>query len=356
MPICSIQGRDFRRFSRFELVCDPHINWLIGPNGSGKTSILEGIYLLSRGKSFRTVRRQSIWRHGAHGFTLKARITDPLRGYAHLTADATTEAISFRIQSEPVRSMSLLAGLLPVQLMDPRITPLVSGGPSDRRRFLDWGLFHVEPSFRVHWRDYARALEQRNAALRMSAPDDVLAGWERALVREGEAITSLRNAHLAELGPYLTERAMALDCPAQMTLRYQPGYPAGQTFRDALIKSRGRDRLRSITSVGPHRADVEIRIAHYAAQQVLSRGEEKRYSYALLLAQVDVFHRHTGDFPIILMDDPAAELDRLHWQRLSGILSSLPAQQFIAALENASPPVDSPVVFHVEQFAATGMV
>lgn len=95
----------------------------------------------------------------------------------------------------------------------------------------------MEPSFRVHWRDYARALEQRNAALRMSAPDDVLAGWERALVREGEAITSLRNAHLAELGPYLTERAMALDCPAQMTLRYQPGYPAGQTFRDALIKA-----------------------------------------------------------------------------------------------------------------------
>lgn len=356
MPLCSIHGRDFRRFSRFELACSPHINWLVGANGSGKTSILEGIYLLSRGKSFRTTRRQALWRHGTQGFAIKARVTDALRGHAHLTVEANTEAVRYRIQGETVRSMSLLAGLLPVQLMDPRITPLVGGSPSDRRRFIDWGLFHVEPSFHAHWRDYHRALEQRNAALRMRAADEVLMGWELALCREGDAITALRNAHLMEIDSMLGVRALALNCPQEVTLRYQPGHPAGQSLRDALLRSRDRDHQRGTTSAGPHRADIEIRVDHHPAHQMLSRGEEKRITYALLLAQVDVFHRKTGEFPVLLMDDPAAELDHDHWDRLADMLSRLPAQQFIATLENGRPVADTPAVFHVEQMGMASMV
>lgn len=348
MPLCSVQARDFRRFRQFELACSPHINWLVGSNGSGKTSILECLFLLSRGKSFRTTRRQALWRHGTHGFGIKAKVTEPVRGLAHLTVSADAQAVRSWIQGEPVRSMSVLAGLLPIQLMDPRLVPLVGGTPSDRRRFIDWGLFHVEPLFHAHWRGYNRALEQRNAALRLGAPDDVVAGWELTLCREGETITALRHAHLKDIAARFSERALMLNCPPDLELRYHPGHSAGQTLKEALLRSRERDRQRGITSVGPHRADVDIRIDQHPANQVLSRGEEKRISYGLLLAQVDVFHQYTGAFPILLIDDPAAELDLPHWQRLTDVLADLPAQQFITTLGTRRPAAGESV-FHVEQ-------
>ncbi|HXF07885.1 MAG TPA: DNA replication and repair protein RecF [Candidatus Acidoferrales bacterium] len=356
MPLCSIQGRDFRRFRRFELVCNPHTNWLVGPNGSGKTSILEGIYLLARGKSFRTTRRQVLQRQGSSGFTIKAKVTDPLRGYTHLTANTGADGIRYTIQGEAVRNMSTLAELVPVQLMDPQLTPLVAGTPRDRRRFLDWGLFHVDPSFHPHWRDYSRALEQRNSALRMGAADDVLSGWERLLAREGEIISALRNALLADICSSLYQRAIDLSGPDDTVLRYQAGSPAGQSLEEALRRSRARDRHLGITSVGPHRADIDIRIGGQPAHQILSRGEEKRLTYALLLAQVDVFHRRTGGYPILLLDDPIAELDRQSWRRLMSILESLPAQQFVTAFEDSMPQRKSISVFHVEQLDAMGMV
>ena len=356
MPLCSIQGRDFRRFRRFELVCDPHMNWLVGPNGSGKTSILEGIYLLARGKSFRTTRRQVLQRQGSAGFAIKARVTDPLRGYTHLAADGGADGIRYTIQGEAVRNMSMLAELCPVQLMDPRLTPLVAGSPRDRRRFLDWGLFHVEPSFHAHWRDYSRALEQRNGALRIGASDDVLSGWERLLAREGEVISALRNALLADISSTLYQRAVDLGGPDETALRYLAGSPAGQSLEDALRRSRARDRHLGITSIGPHRADLDIRIGGQPAHQVLSRGEEKRLTYALLLAQVDVFHRRTGGFPVLLLDDPVAELDQRSWQRLMSILESLPAQQFVTALDDGIPQWKSISLFHVEQLDTMGVV
>ena len=357
MSLCALKGRDFRLFTSLQMECHPEVNVIIGPNGSGKTSLLEAIYLLGRGKSFRTAKRQSLWRRGCDGFLLQAMLSGALDRNLGLTLNASPASLAYRLQGEPVKVLSELLPLLPVQLLDPRTTPLISGTPADRRRFMDWGLFHVEPRFHGHWRTYQRALDQRNAALRAGSSNMVLAGWEHAMIQNGLALNELRTTYLEHLLPLILPCLEKLDCLGDLECRYQSGWPREKSLEEALVSSRSRDRAQGFSSVGPHRADILIRVDGHAAFQQMSRGEEKRWTYALLLAQVIHFHQTTGQEPIVLIDDPVSELDESHWMRLSGLLAELPAQRFVTLIDpaQASLGVDG-AVFHVEQGVLSKML
>lgn len=357
MSLYALKGRDFRLFTSLQMRCHPDVNLITGPNGSGKTSLLEAIYLLGRGKSFRTARRQNLWRRGCDGFSLQAMLCGALDRRISLTLNASSASLSFRLQSEPVKVLSELPSLLPVQLLDPRTTPLISGSPSDRRRFLDWGLFHVEPRFHAHWRTYQRALDQRNAALRAGSPPLMLLGWEQAMIEHGLVLNELRATYVEHLLTLVQPCLDKLDCPGELECRYQSGWPREKSLEEALVSSRSRDRAQGFSSMGPHRADLLIRVDGHAAFQQMSRGEEKRWTYALLIAQVIHLHRVTGQKPIVLVDDPVSELDESHWQRLSGLLGELPAQRFVTLIDTAqaSLPVDG-ALFHVEQGVLTRML
>lgn len=357
MSLCALKGRDFRLFTSLKMECHPEINVIIGPNGSGKTSLLEAIYLLSRGKSFRTAKRQSLWRRGGDGFSLHAMMSSPLGRTIELTLNASATSWCFRLQGEPVKALSELPSLLPVQLLDPRTMPLISGSPAERRRFLDWGLFHVEPTFHAHWRTYQRALDQRNAALRAGSPSLVLTGWEQAMIRHGLALSELRSTYISHLLPLIKPCLDKLDCPGELECRYHPGWPREKSLEEALLSSRSRDRAQGFSSVGPHRADLLIRVDGHTAFQHMSRGEEKRWTYALLLAQVSHLHMTTGQRPIILIDDPVSELDQSHWQRLSRLLAELPAQRFVTLIDPAhADPYIGGALFHVEQGVLSRML
>ena len=357
MTIHVLKGLNFRRFEAFHLECHPHFNVVIGPNGAGKTSLLEAIYVLSRGKSFRTTRRNRLWRHGADAFSLRAELSDPLGRRLKLKLDADAQGLNVRLQDEPIRVLSAISPLLPVQLLDPRETPLVAGSPRDRRRFLDWGLFHVEPRFHHHWQMYERALGQRNAALRAAASESVLIGWEKTMVTHGEVLDQMRRAYLTELMPLMDTYREKLACTASLECRYQPGWPRERSFTESIHSHRARDRLQGFCSIGPHRADIDIRIDGIAAAHHLSRGEEKRWTYAFLLAQIAYMKHKTDREPIVLIDDPVSELDEQHWARLSELLTSLPAQQFITLIDSRYVPRTADYgVFHVEQEPASRMV
>lgn len=357
MSLHALKGRDFRLFTSLQMECHPEVNLIIGPNGSGKTSLLEAIYLLGRGKSFRTARRQSLWRRGCDRFSLQALLSGAFDRQIGLTLNASATSLSFRLQGKPVKVLSELLPLLPVQLLDPRTTPLVSGSPVDRRRFLDWGLFHVEPRFHAHWRTYQRALDQRNAALRAGSPPLMLVAWEQAMIEHGLVLNELRATYIEHLLPLLRPCLDKLDCPGELECRYQPGWPREKSLEEALVSSRSRDRAQGFSSIGPHRADLLIRVDGHAAFQQMSRGEEKRWTYALLMAQVIHLHQTTGQKPIVLVDDPVSELDESHWLRLLELLGELPAQRFVTLIDaaHARPPVDG-ALFHVEQGGLSRML
>ena len=169
MSLAELRIEDLRCIESAALEFSPELNLIAGENGAGKTSILEAIFLLGRGRSFRTRSSERLIRHGQAKLTVYGRTDDSPSRQAgiEIAADGGTRA---RINGER-RSIRLLelSAVVAVQAIDPEIHKLVDQGPERRRRWLDWLVFHVEPSFGVHWARYNRALKQRNAALRSGA-------------------------------------------------------------------------------------------------------------------------------------------------------------------------------------------
>src|SRR6476619_3442142 len=180
MSLAELRIENLRCVESAALEFSPELNLIAGENGAGKTSILEAIFLLGRGRSFRTRSSEKLIRHHQPALTVFGRTDDapPRQAGIEISADGGTRA---RINGENARSLLELSGVLPVQAIDPEIHKLIDQGPERRRRWLDWLVFHVEPTFVGNWARYNRALKQRNAALRTSAP--VIDAWDAELVR-----------------------------------------------------------------------------------------------------------------------------------------------------------------------------
>ena len=165
MSLAELRIENLRCIESAALEFSPELNLIAGENGAGKTSILEAIFLLGRGRSFRTRSTERLIRHHQPKLTVFGRTDDspPKRAGVEVAADGGTRA---RIDGANALSLLELTGVLPVQAIDPEIHKLVDQGPERRRRWLDWLVFHVEPTFGLHWARYNRALKQRNAALR----------------------------------------------------------------------------------------------------------------------------------------------------------------------------------------------
>jgi DNA replication and repair protein RecF len=222
MPLGSFRAERFRCLTEVELELDPSANLFIGPNASGKTSLLEAAFFLSRGRSFRSRRREALIAHGQEDF-LVAGVSVGGVGPKPLGVRATRADTDWHVDGAVATGIADLAEQFPAQVIDPEVHKLLEEGPSRRRRFLDWGVFHVEQNFLATWRRYHLALRQRNAALKQNASDDDLAAWERELGTCGEALAAQREAYLARLaGPLDAIGRALLDRP--ITLVHHAGW------------------------------------------------------------------------------------------------------------------------------------
>ena len=193
MILESLGVEDFRCVEKAELALHPRCNLISGENASGKTSLLEAMFFLGRGRSFRTAQADPLVRSGSDGFRLVGRVETSGRSQP-LGMRYSRTGIEARHAGRPVSGLAELATVLPAQAIDPEVHRLVEGGPLERRRYVDWGVFHVEPSFISQWRRYQRALKQRNAAFRAEQPESVVRAWDHELAESGERVADLRRA------------------------------------------------------------------------------------------------------------------------------------------------------------------
>lgn len=348
MPLGSFRAERFRCLSRVEVELDPRVNLFVGPNASGKTSLLEAAFFLSRGRSFRSRRREALIAHGADDFLVAGRALGEAAGVA-LGVRGARRSTEWHVGGEPAASVAQLAEQFPAQIIDPEVHKLLEEGPSRRRRFLDWGVFHVEHSFLPNWRRYHQALRQRNAALKQDAPDEDLAAWELELAHSGEQLAAQRDAYLARLAAPLAAIGAAL-LGAPIALTHERGWDADLALRQALSDSRSRDRRYRATQAGPHRGDVAVLVSGRAAKDQVSRGQQKLVAAGLMLAQLAVQEQERPGRSALLLDDPAAELDRDNLGRLMALVRDVPSQLWVTSLKPEIAELLSDArMFHVEQ-------
>jgi DNA replication and repair protein RecF len=252
-----------------------------------------------------------------------------------------------RVDAAAVGSLADLSRVFPVQVIDPEIHKLIEEGGRRRRRWIDWAVFHVEPQFADWWLRFARALRQRNAALRERRGSTK--PWDMEVAAQGEKISEARRSVLEQMGKYWREVTAGLDCPAA-ELQYFRGWGGQHSLAEALEASRERDEGRGLTHSGPHRADVVIRVGGKLAREVLSRGQQKLMAVALTLAQLRLLKEVSGTNPTLLLDDPAAELDAEHLRHFVHQIAPLGCQMIITSLQSETAAFGAPDrVFHVEQ-------
>lgn len=347
-----LQVRDFRRFHQQQVIPAPGFNLIVGDNGSGKSSLLEAMHLMAHGRSFRGRVRDGLIRTGEPALEVfvewQQAAVEHRAGLRH--TGANWEA---RLDGANVGHLGELCAALAVVTFEPGSHILINGSSEARRRYLDWGLFHVEQDFLPQWRRYARALKQRNTLLRAHRADSQLDAWEHELASAGERLSGYRNAYVARLQPHM-DRIVADLFPAagEVVLNLQPGWKQHElSLTDALLVSRERDLSQGHTTIGPHRGDLQIEFSCFPGRDSLSRGQAKLAALSLLLAQASQLAEHDGAWPILQLDDLASELDRHHQQRVLQYVHGCGAQVFVTGTESPPGLIDlgsDVTTFHVE--------
>lgn len=356
MILTRLQIRQLRCLVNVELEPAPGLNLITGANGAGKSSLIEAVHLLGYGRSFRGRVRDGLIRTGAAHLEVYAEWQDRNQqahraGLRH--AGASWEA---RLDGAPAPSLTELCAQLAVVTFEPGSHDLIGGGAEHRRRYLDWGLFHVEPEFLPYWRRYARALKQRNALLKSGPVLSALLPWDKELADAGEALTRLRQAYCERLEPYIAAEARQFLAElGPLSLEFRPGWKRAElSLADALLLGRERDLAQGYTSAGPHRADWLVGFAGLPGREALSRGQEKLTALACILGQARSVAADNGGWPVVCLDDLASELDLPHQRQVLDSVVGSGAQVLLTGTQVPEALIDAGLsfrLFHVERGA-----
>jgi DNA replication and repair protein RecF len=352
MHLMQLQIRNFRNLREADFLPVNGVNLITGKNASGKTSLLESIYYLSHVRSFRT----------PHVSDLIHRNSDQLQVFARIAADNDNEIpigirrsknkLEVRVNRQAVHRVADIATQFPVQAIHPDSYKLITGSPSQRRQYIDWGVFHVEHGFFEAWQRYKRALSQRNAALKSKQDDGFCTLWDKELGQTAGYIDKLRKTYLLDLQPYMEAMTSLFFPDREVEVVYRRGWSNEHDLLELLKTELKKERFKGFTQHGPHRAELSIRVDGQSAQTGISRGQQKVLVALLRLAQASQFMESTGRMCVLLYDDLAAELDSQHREKILSVLAEMRAQIFLTAIEPEQIDLSSwsdKKMFHVEQ-------
>ena len=346
------RATNFRCLESVELKLGPRFNLISGTNASGKTSLLEALAYLGRGKSFRGASTTNLTRHDASEFVLFGEVQQA-QGWVAVGARNSREGLEVRVAGESAAGAAALATALPLQIIDPEVHNLIAGGPEQRRRFLDWVAFHVEHDHLLIWRRFRRALKQRNAALKAKATAAAIRSWSAEFLDLAGQLDASRRRALEATLDSLQEHGLVL-LETELSFEYQQGWARERDLAEALESGIDRDLQLGATQAGPHRADVKVSYDERQARKLVSRGQQKLLASAMILAATETAQAALERPLLLLLDDPAAELDNDSITRLMSAVASLGCQVVATSLDpEALVFPENPVRFHVEQGAVT---
>ncbi|MBS8239996.1 DNA replication/repair protein RecF [Marinobacter lipolyticus] len=352
MALVKLQTENFRNLTSAPVSFSPSFNLLFGENGSGKTSVLEAIGYLGLGRSFRVSRHQAVVSHGEQRLTVfggldqgltgseePAEYGDALRHRLGFGRDVGLKETTLRVDGEAVKNLSALARHLPVSVIDPGVFEIVAGGPGKRRQFLDWSVFHVEPSFAGLWQQCQRVTSQRNQTLRNGRLDDALIRvWDKQYTLLADRLTEARRAAFDLFREAFARLVREVDAPwvEGMKMDFHPGWDTSQSLADVLASHREQELRMGHTLYGPNRADIKMRFQGRPVAETFSRGQQKTLVILMKIAQGMVLSS-LGKQVTFLLDDINAELDVGHRAMLATKLHELRCQVFITSIESPRP-------------------
>jgi len=343
--INDIQLSNFRCFKEQEITFTPGINLLIGENGSGKTSIIEALYLLGRGRSFRTNYLSDLTLHNSESSIIRLSGSRNETSF-RIGCEIKKSKLTIKINHSVIPKRSLLLDYLPLQIITPSSHELIESGPSNRRKFIDWGLFHVEHPYRKNWSLFRRVLKQRNQLLKEHSND--VQAWDDQFTKYALILDGFRKSYFNELEPIFLKVQQALLGNTFASINFYSGWDNNIALDMQLKYCLKKDMSYGWTSVGPQKADMKF-IFSQSTRNVLSRGQQKMLVFALQIAQCLHLQQVKHYEPLLLIDDISSELDKQHLSNLLALLQETQLQCIVNAIDDSK--VDATRIsglFHVE--------
>ena len=340
-----------RNIQKQSIIPAPGINFIVGKNASGKSSLIEAIFILGRAKSFRSATIKPVINFAQNELIVSAQTLLANGSTIHLGIQLDSKSFCCRINQQSTQKRSDLAYALPLQIIHPKSYELLDAGPQLRREFLDWGVFNDDKNFLPAWRNYKKALSQRNSLLKVRRPEHINV-WDKELVYYGTIVNSYRQLYLQKFKPVFTEiidRFLDID---GIDLKLLSGWDTSREFHQILSEDIDKDLRYGFTHSGPHRGDFQLLVGNRLARDFVSRGQLKLIVMSLKLAQVQLLSNEHSNMGCFLIDDFAAELDVINRAKLLHYLSEMECQVFITATEISDfgelSHIKNYKMFHVE--------
>ena len=374
MPLELLKIHNGRNLKEYTLKPHPNFNIIYGSNGVGKTTILESIYLLLRSRTFRSNKFKSFINYDANTCTVFSKFScldhEQFQNSFTIGISRSKDLSQpiIHLNSKKINSLSSITNLVVLGLITPESFTLLDSGPSIRRKFLDWGVFHVEPSFLSDWRAFKKTLSSRNSLLSShskifkltgklsTSQRELISCWNPQLIILNNKLNTNRSNQIKNISSYFKDflSLFSSRLAEELTLTYYKGWSKEFSFEDYLEKKLNEDLIAGFTRYGTHRCELKINIKKNPAKDILSRGQKKIVIICLILAQfrylieADSLRVHN----LLLLDDIDSELDAENLQILFNILKTLNCQIVATTTNNQRYNFlnkSEYKLFHVEQ-------
>jgi DNA replication and repair protein RecF len=332
MGILKLEITNVRNIQKQTLIPAPQFNFIFGKNASGKSALIEAIYLLGRASSYRTSSIKSVINFFCDEMVVAAKLGQTQHQASQIGIRFTNKKTEIRIDQYSIQKRADLAYAFPLQIIHPKSFELLDAGAQIRREFIDWGVFNHEDLFFSVWKKYKYALAQRNALLKAKSLDQIHV-WNNELSTHGVLVNEYRAAYLKKLKPFFLSYVQQFIDLEKIDMTFISGWDAEQSLLTKLNDDIERDLRDGFTHSGPHRSDFQLFIGDRLVKDYVSRGQLKLLVICLKLAQVELIIKEKDNFGCILVDDLTSELDIENRNKVLKCLSDMHCQVFITATE-----------------------